>query len=218
MMRCCPLPCSPGVLPVRQAEEAQAAVRRGKPSGVSEGLLRPRAVALIFAFGFFRESHFEPAALDQGRYVLSHGEGHGFASQELREFLTGAGRFAEFEQEIRPGDIFCGDVRDGWGVRRRVVKSDNELVSPVFEFRFREVEFLHGPAHCRDTGIPVFCPGELFRHHGKRGVAQFRFRVAELFDAHSAVKAAGAVHLKTIREQIKLHGGAFRVRAVIPVD
>ena len=28
MMRCCPLPCSPGVLPVRQAEEAQAAVRR----------------------------------------------------------------------------------------------------------------------------------------------------------------------------------------------
>lgn len=91
MMRCCPLPCSPGVLPVRQAEEAQAAVRRRKTSGVSEGLLRPRAVALIFAFGFFRESHFEPAALDQGRYVLSHGEGHGFASQELREFLTGAG-------------------------------------------------------------------------------------------------------------------------------
>lgn len=115
-------------------------------------------------------------------------------------------------------NFFCGAVRGCRRARRRVVKSDNELGSPVFELRFREVKLFHGPAHCRDTGIPVFCPRELFRHHSQSGIAQFRFRIPELFHAHSAVKAAGAVHLKTIREKIKLHGGAFRVRAVIPVD
>ena len=80
-------------------------MRRRKNAGVSEGLLRPRAVTLIFAFGFFGDSHFKPAAFHQGRYELSHGGVHGFTSQEVREFLTGAGCFAKVEQEVRLG---CG--------------------------------------------------------------------------------------------------------------
>lgn len=72
-------------------------------------------------------------------------------------------------------NFFCGAVRGCRRARRRVVKSDNELVSPVFELRFREVKLFHSPAHCRDTGIPVFCPRELFRHHSRAGLRSSGF-------------------------------------------
>ena len=64
----------------------------------------------------------------------------------------------------------------------------------------------------------MFCCGQRFCHNGQRRIPEIRFRNTQLFDAHPAIQASGAVNFDTVREKVNLNRCSLRMNAIVAVN